>query len=271
MGLPRCTVLYQLHASSQASAKLAFASGRVRDLLASNLPLVLAGTTLLGLALFVGGIVIGTSSHKSGFVVGGAFALTCLGITVSTLDAWERAKLVLTLLELHEASPRAEILQQLQEYNKFSTKTLPVDPGELDALLVATYSGLTPILCKKLVVAFQWGPLFFVAAAISSAVATGVVESIPTALHVLSICVAALGGLAMIFGLYVLRRFFMPVISQNLKAQVPAPAPLGLPGDPEMGPAAPCTATMLELHVNMLRRKLGSTPHGQAAARAGLQ
>lgn len=228
--------------------KLRAEVSRLRGVLSSWLTAALISSGLSGVGILVSGIIAGALLHKSAYIVGGVLAVLCLILFAAVQEAWAAIGLWLGLLEFDDLrSSREEVLKHLNNcVHKRKPAVLPSN-ADFDDVILHAMKGLPSRLVTILAKSLQAGPA--IAALLSVICAVYIFMSdIPDLISTLPIILASLAASGAIGGIAVQMR--ARVILRNIAVQE-----IELT-DCHSG------ATLLELHMNMLRRKLASTAEG---------
>jgi hypothetical protein len=265
------------------SQKVHSAAGRLRHLLSKLFPIALGCAAFLGFAFFACGFIVGfTSGHSGGYVIGCITSIASLAVYVTVRDVWNTTLAIVSLLELGESSPKEDIKKCLVEYHlsgrhvksKYAVQVRP--DGDYGMLLRITYGKMVILLFRKFSIALILGPsLSMLAAVVLSVVYFTFLSDngdLPLALLLISVVAAVAWLSAALFGTFALIWFVRPVIRENLRAKVPERVGSA---DLEQGKVQKSVIgtrpTLLDLHVNSLRRKVGATPERQEAARKAIR
>ena len=246
---------------------------QLRRALSCWLSAALISSGLAGVGILCSGIVIGAELHKSGYIVGGILAVLCLLLFACLQEAWSVVCVLLGLLELDDAISREDILKKLTSYMhkhapaKRATSTVIPENPDFDEAMQQAMKGLPAKLLKALSRALQQGPIFVALVASISAVTIFLLHDVPDQVSALPITFASLVMLGAICG-FVVRMRAASVIHKIAFQQVDFDNQKSLDTlnlvDHTDCPAgtSPLRATLLEVHMNMLRRKLASTAKG---------
>lgn len=238
---------------------------------------------IVGVGILCSGIAVGAELHKSGFVVGGVLAVLCLLHFAALQEAWGTVALLLSLLEFDDAISREDILKKLTDYMQKHTSAKraksAVVPENVD-FDEATLQAMEVLPVKLLGVvtsALQVGPAAVSVASAVCAVIIFLLRDVPDQVAALPVAFASLAILGGMCGFYVriraavlIRKIAcqqMDFNSTNQSPGVSGPLHHTHQFSPCPGFDLPLRATLLELYMNMLRRKLASTAQGQALAR----
>lgn len=246
---------------------------QLRRALSCWLSAALISSGLAGVGILSSGIVIGAELHKSGYIVGGVLAVLCLLLFACLQEAWSVVCVLLGLLELDDAISREDIMKKLTAYmhkhatakrSNISTSVIPENP-DFDEAMQQAMKGLPAKLLNALSRALQQA--LFVALVASISAVTIFLLDVPDQVSALPITFASLVMLGAICG-FVVRMRAASVIHKIAFQQVDFDNQKSLDTlnlvDHTDCPAgtSPLRATLLEVHMNMLRRKLASTAKG---------
>ena len=256
---------------------------QLRRALSCWLSAALISSGLAGVGILSSGIVIGAELHKSGYIVGGVLAVLCLLLFACLQEAWSVVCVLLGLLELDDAISREDIMKKLTAYmhkhatakrSNISTTVIPEnsDYPDFDEAMQQAMKGLPAKFLNALSRALQQA-LFVALVASISAVTIFLLDvpflslRIKNQISALPITFASLVMLGAICG-FVVRMRAASVIHKIAFQQVDFDNQKSLDTlnlvDHTDCPAgtSPLRATLLEVHMNMLRRKLASTAKG---------
>ena len=222
----------------------------LRGVLSSWFLAAMLSIGLAGVSILAAGIILGAALHKSAYIIGGILAVLCLILFAAFQEAWGAISLLLGLLEFDDAIPREGVLKHLNAcVNKRKPAVIPSN-ADFDETIMQTMKGLPSKLVGILAKSLQAGPALV---SLISAVCAACIflSGFPNLLAALPIVLASLAISGTVCGFAV--QVHAAVIMRNIAAR-----------EIEIFESNqdPFKATLLELHMNMLRRKLGATSEG---------
>lgn len=236
----------------------------LRRVLSSWLIAALICSALAGIGILLSGIIVGAELHKSGYIVGGILALLCLLMFGALQEAWGVVGILLSLLEFDDAISREDILKKLTNYMQkhTSAKRTSVIPenSDFDAATLHTMEGLPVKLLEVLTRALQAVPAAVSIASVVCAVVIFLYQDVPDQVSALPIVFASLATCGAVCGCFV--RAHAAVAIDRIAFEEMDFDKSSADEDHRLHDTAPLRATLLELYMNMLRRKLASTLKG---------
>ena len=231
---------------------------RLQGMVFSWLTAGLISSGLAGVGVLTFGLILG-AAHRSAYVFGGLLAIFCLLLFGALQEAKSIVCLLLKLLQLDEKVSREDILYRLKALREKVQKgnaVMNLDADFDDAMRQAM-KGLPSKLRSILARALQLAPA---AAALASASCTVFIflSDIPDPVSSLPLAIASLCFSAMICG-YAIQLRAAAMLRKIAEDEITVKSQ-----------SSSFNTTLLELHMNMLRRKLASTPQGQSIARERL-
>eukprot|EP00435_Cladocopium_sp_Y103_P012466 s1055_g3.t1 len=251
---------------------------QLRRVLSFWLTAALVSSGIVGVGILCSGVVVGAELHKSGFVVGGLLAVLCLIQFAALQEAWGTIVLLLSLLEFDDAISREDILKKLTDFMQKHTsakraKSAVVPENiDFDEATLEAMEGLPVRLLGAVTSALQAGPAAVSVASAVCAMIIFLLHDVPDQVAALPIAFASLAILGSMCGFHVRIRA-ATVIRKIAYQQMDFDSAKQSPGvagrlhhahqfSPCPGLDLPLRATLLELYVNMLRRKLAATAQG---------
>ena len=258
----------------------------LRGILSCWLTAALVSSGLAGIGVLSSGIIVGAELHKSGYIVGGILAVLGLLLFAAIQETWSVVCILLGLLEFDDAISREDILNRLTNYMQKHTSAkraksavIP-ENSDFDEATLRAMEGLPAKLLSLVTRALQAGPA---AVSIASALCAVLIlhfSSVPDEVSALPIAFASLAIGGGICGLYVRLRasaLIHKIAFQKMEFDGNRQR-TGSENEADRfrhgsevdhfsstsfsQPPQPLNATLLELYMNMLRRKLASTSRG---------